>query len=204
MSVRQWPNLGVSTFRWKRTNRAVVFGSIFGSQALNSGAAPVWEVELTGVPQYWAGAIAAQTFLESLDGYTHQIELWNLVQPVPAGTMRGTMTLGFATSQGAANVWISAGSGQGLKTLLAGDLIGIGSGATQQVLRVSQDSMSDANGLINVLVNTPVRNAIAQGSAVTWNKPKALFRQKTLNDGIEYQAVIGQPWSLSLIEDWRT
>lgn len=203
MSVRQWPNLAVSSFRWKRTSRAMVFNSIFGSQALNSGAAPVWEVDLAGVPQYWTGAIAAQTFLESLDGYTHQIELWNLVQPVPAGTMRGTMTLGFAAAQGAPNVWISAGSGQAFKTLLAGDLIGIGSGVTQQVLRVMQDSTADANGLINVLVTTPVRNALSAGSAVTWNRPKALFRQKSINDGIEYQAVIGQPWSLSLVEDWR-
>lgn len=202
MSVRAWPNLGVSTFRWKRTSRAVVFGSIFGSQALNSGAAPVWEVELAGVPQYWAGAIAAQTFLESLDDYTHQIELWNLVQPVPAGTMRGVMTLRDPVAQGQMFI-IPTATGQAGMTLKAGDLLGIGSGPTQQVVRVAADAVADGAGSAYITINSPVRNAFSAGAAVTWDKPKALFRQKSINDGIEYQAVIGSPWSLSLIEDWR-
>jgi hypothetical protein len=202
MTVRAWPSLGVSSFRWSRVSKAAVFSSIFGSQALN-GAAPVWEVQLSGVPQYWPDAIAAQTFIESLDGFTHQVELWNLVQPVPAGTMRGTITLRDPVVQGAMFIIAAGGAGQAGRTLKAGDLLGIGSGLTQQVLRVASDAVADASGNAYVNVNSPVRNAFAAGVSVVWDRPKALFRQKTLGEGIDFQAVIGQPWSLSFVEDWR-
>lgn len=89
------------------------------------------------------------------------------------------------------------------KTLLKNDWLGIGSGLTQQVVKVAADATADINGVISVTTTTPLRNAFAAGAAVTWDKPKALFRQKSLNEGIEYQAVIGQPWALSLREDWR-
>jgi len=202
MSVINWPGFGVDSFRWSLTPKAANFSSIFGQQSL-SGSAPVWEVEMRMVPQYWQQSIAAQTFIESLDGYTNQIALWNLYQPQPAGTLRGSLTLGFATSQGAPNIWIAGGASQAFKTLLAGDLVGIGSGLTQQVLRISQNGATDATGLGNFLVTTPIRNAISAGSAVAWDRPKALFRQKSLVDGIEFVAKVGNSWSLSLIEDFR-
>lgn len=203
MAIIDWPGFEVASFRWKRTPKAATFSSIFGSQSL-VGAAPVWEVQLTGVPQYWKGAVSVSTFLETLDGYRNQLALWNLVQPVPAGSLRGSLTLGFSTSQGATNVWVNGGPTQAFKTLLKGDLVGIGSGLTQQVVRISQDGATDATGLGNFLVTTPVRNFISAGSEVVWNRPRALFRQQTLSDGIEFNAVVGQAWTLSLVEDWRT
>lgn len=202
MTVLTWNDAEVSSFRWKKAHRAAVFASIFGSQSME-GAGPLWEVDLTGVPQYWAEAHQMMAFLESFDGYKNQLELWNLVQPVPLGTMRGTMVLSADAAQGAKTLSIGAGSGQAGTTLLKGDLLGLGSGITQQVVRVAENATADGLGVISIQIGTPLRNAFASGAAVTWNKPKALFRQKTLNEGIEYQAVIGQPWSLSLIEDWR-
>lgn len=202
MTVLTWNNSKVSSFRWKKVHRASVFASIFGSQSME-GAGPLWEVDLTGVPQYWAEAHQMMAFLEAFEGYRNQLELWNLVQPVPLGTMRGTMVLTDDVEQGATSLPISAGIGQAGTTLLRGDLLGLGSGLTQQVVRVSENATADGLGVITVQIGAPLRNAFASGAAVTWNKPKALFRQKTLNEGIEYQAVIGQPWTLSLIEDWR-
>jgi hypothetical protein len=202
MTVLTWDNHKVSSFRWKKVHRASVFASIFGSQSME-GAGPLWEVNLSGVPQYWPEAHQMMAFLESFDGYKNPLELWNLVQPVPLGTMRGAMVLNADAAQGATSLVISAGSGQAGTTLLKGDLLGLGNGITQQVIRVSENATADGSGVITVQIGTPLRNAFASGAAVTWNKPKALFRQKTLNEGIEYQAVIGQPWTLSLIEDWR-
>lgn len=202
MTVLAWPNPKVSSFRWKKAHRAAVFASMFGSQA-REGAVPLWEVDLAGVPQYWPEAHQMVAFLESFGGYTHQLELWNLTQPVPLGTMRGTMLFGASAVQGATSITIDAGVGQALTTLLKGDLIGFGSGLTQQVVRATATATADASGVIVLPIGTPLRNAFAAGDAVTWNKPKALFRQKTLNEGIEYQAVIGQPWALSLLEDVR-
>lgn len=202
MTVLTWNNAKVSSFRWKKAHRAAVFASIFGSQSME-GAGPLWEVDLSGVPQYWGEAQQMEAFLESFEGYKNQLELWYLTRPVPLGTMRGTMVLNADAAQGATSLVISAGSGQAGTTLLRGDLLGLGSGLTQQVVKVMGDDTADGSGVITVQIGTPLRNAFASGAAVTWNKPKALFRQKTLNEGIEYQAVIGQPWTLSLIEDWR-
>jgi hypothetical protein len=202
MSVLAWPNLGVSSFRWKQFNQMAVFRSGFGSQAIVQGS-PLWEVDIIGVPQYWNQANQAVTFFESLGGYTHQLEMYNLTQPVPLGTMRGAMTFAADAAQGAGSIQIAGGLSEAGKTLLKGDLIGFGSGTTQQVVRIMADATADGSGVITVTIGTPLRNAFALGAAVTWEKPKALFRQKSLNEGIEYQAVVGQPWSLSLIEDWR-
>jgi hypothetical protein len=202
MSVIIWPGLKVSSFRWKKTNQAISFGSAFGSQSVDVSPA-VWTVELSGTPQYWAEAVSTEVFLESLNGYTNQLELWNLIRQVPTGTMRGTMVFAADVAQGDVSIQISAGAGEAGKTLLKGDLIGFGNGVTQQVVRIDADAEADVSGNITVSVSTPVRNAFATGDSITWNKPKALFRQKSLNDGIEYGAVIGQPWSLSIIEDWR-
>lgn len=201
MSVIQWPNLGVSSFKWKKAEQALSFRSLFGAQSMAIGSA-FWEIEMAGVPQYWAQANQAVAFFESFNGYTNQLELWNLTQPQPSGTMRGTMTLNASAIQGATSLQIVA-SGEAGKTLLKGDLLGIGTSLTQQVVRIMSDATADGSGIITVTIGTPLRNAFAGGSAVTWNKPKALFRQKTLNEGIEYAAVVGQPWTLSLIEDWR-
>lgn len=202
MSIIVWPSLDVTSFRWKKANQAASFRSIFGSQSIEGGS-PLWEVDMTGIPSYWPEAHQVVAFLESIDGYKNQLELWSLVQPVPIGTMRGTMVLDANAAQGAVTLAISGGVDEAGKTLLAGDLIGFGSGLTQQVVRITANATADAAGVILVTIGTPLRNAFAAGAAVTWNKPKALFRQRSLNEGVEYEAVIGRPWSLSLIEDWR-
>lgn len=202
MSVVTWPNLKTTSIRWDRAVRAVIFQSQFGSQSLGTGLVQ-WEVELAGAPEYWAQADQISAFIESLDGYANQLELWNLARPYPRGTMRGAMTLAADAAQGDTTLQISAGSGEAAKTLLKGDFLGIGSGTTQQVMRNMSDAAADAFGVISFVSGTPLRNAFPAGTPIVWDKPKALFRQKSLAVGIEYQAVIGQPWSLSLVEDWR-
>jgi hypothetical protein len=116
--------------------------------------------------------------------------------------MRGTMVVDVAASAGATTLLIHA-AGEAQKTLLAGDLIGFGTGLSQQVVRISADAISISSGQIFVTIGTPLRAPLAVNDPVRWNRPKALFRQKSLNEGIEYQSIVGQPWSLSLIEDPR-
>lgn len=204
MAVLTWNNAyKVSSFRWNKLRRDVLFSSIFGSQALEGGS-PLWEVDIQGAPQMNVEAHAMVAFLESLEGYRNQLALWNLAQPQPIGTMRGSMTLSSSAAQGAGSLVITAGAGQAGKTLLAGDLLGLGSGLTQQVVRVTANATANGSGVITVAIGTPLRNAFSGGAAVTWDRPTALFRQKSANSGIEYTpGIIGQPWSLSLVEDWR-
>lgn len=91
----------------------------------------------------------------------------------------------------------------GLATLLFGDLLGIGSGSTQQVLSLAADATADAGGAITVNLQAPLRNDFAAGTVLVWDRPKAWFRQKEKNSGIDVTPDGGAPWSLSLIEDWR-
>lgn len=201
MAVITFPDLPVSSFRWRKANQAMVFRSPFGVQSVEASF-PLWEAQLKGVVSYHADAHAMTVFLESLEGYRNQLALWNLAQPVPAGTMRGMMTLAADAAQGAQALLIVAASQAG-HTLLAGDLLGLGAGLTQQVVRVAADAVADGSGVIAVTLGTPLRNAFATGSSVVWDKPKALFRQTATNDGIEFVPGVANGWALSLMEDWR-
>jgi hypothetical protein len=202
MTVLAWPSVRVSSFRWKARNNAIKFESVFGSQSLGV-AAPQWEVEITCVGRRSGKDYAVDTFLEMLAGYGNQVELWNLEQPAPLGSMRGTITLRDPVPQGAKFIIAAGGTGQAGRTLKAGDLLGLGSGLTQQVVRAASDAVADASGNAYVNIVSPMRNAFGAGAAVTWDRPKALFRQASLNEGITYTPGVAQPWSLSLIEDWR-
>lgn len=193
------PNLCTSTFRWKLKRSQVVSVSPFGAQGIEAGT-PQWTCSMTGVPEYTRDAIVLETFLESLAGYRNQVAVYNRAHPVPSGTMRGTMVLSTDADDGDVSLSISAGSGQAGRTLLAGDLIGIGSGLTQQVIRLGADATANGSGVIVVSLNQPLIGDFAAGATVRWDRPEALFRQVQDNLGIEYTPGIGQPWALDLIE----
>ena len=197
--IIEWPDYCVSSFRWSSAEQAIVFKSMFGSQALGV-ASPLWQVEMTGVPTLWPASNEIETFIESIRGYTNQIALWNLAQPVPRGTMRGTLRLVGQELLGSTSLQITGGAAG--STLLKGDLLGLGSTITQQVVRVMADATADGSGNISVTIGTPLRNTFPAATPIIWNKPKALFRQATLADGIQYQPKFGQPWAMSLLESW--
>lgn len=89
------------------------------------------------------------------------------------------------------------------KTLLKGDLLGIGSGVTQQVVMVTANAVSTGQGNIVVNFKTPLRNGFAAGTEVRYDKPKALFRKVESDSSWSSQTVYTGGFDLSLIEDWR-
>lgn len=89
------------------------------------------------------------------------------------------------------------------KTLVAGDLLGLGSGTTQQVVKVVDPSTSISEGLITVNVESWLRNAFADNTPVTWDKPKALFRRKGTETRMDHTRGGVSGIALDLIEDWR-
>ncbi|GGI16454.1 hypothetical protein [Oxalicibacterium faecigallinarum] len=202
MSVRNWPRYGVASFNWTLMPQAIAFKGAFGSQALETGS-PRWEVSLTGIHQKHIKSLEIQRFIESLGGFRHQLALYHLLQPVPRGTLRGSPEVAVLASRGATALTLDAGAAQANRTLLAGDYIGVGANLTQQVLRLDADAIADAAGIITVQLATPLRNDFNVGSAVVWDKPTALFRQRELSTGINFIPKFGQPWSLNLLEDWR-
>jgi hypothetical protein len=91
------------------------------------------------------------------------------------------------------------------KTLKKGDLLGIGSGTTQQVVMVTEDAVSTSQGNITVQFQPPLRNSFPAGQAVVWDKPKALFRRVSNELGWDYRGknTVTSGMTLDLIEDWR-
>lgn len=203
MSIVTWPAFDTEAeFSWTLEDQAVPFKSVFGSQALVIGS-PVWSVRLGGVPLRHADITALQLFIESLSGYRNQVALWHLRRPRPVGTLRGTLVLSGGHAQGATSLTIDGGAGQAGATLVAGDLLGLGSGITQQVVRVIANATANGSGVMTATLGTPLRNAFADGAAVTWDRPCALFRQREIAPPLVYVPGMVQPWALSLLEDWR-
>lgn len=204
MTVIALPDaLCTSSFRWKMIRNQIVSRSPFGSQALEAST-PQWVCNMTGVPEYVREAKILETFLEQLAGVANQVAVYNRAYPVPEGTMRGSMTLYQDAFDGDLSFVVDGGPSQAGATLLKGDLLGIGGVSSQQVHRLSADTLANPSGLIFVPLVAPLRGNFPAGTEVRWDRPAALFRQRQDNEGIEYQpGVIGQPWSLDLIEDWR-
>jgi len=182
---------------WEQARLDMNFASIFGAQAVEVGS-PLWSTTITSSlkrPEQW------QAVMMQLRGRTNQLQLWNFGRPVPKGTMRGTMTAS-AASMGATSMTITA-AGQGGRTLLTGDYLGVGAGVTQQVVMVTADATSNGSGVITVTFEPALRNALSGGAVVTWDRPKALFRRTDSKAGWDYEPGVVKEMSMSLLEDWR-
>lgn len=150
-----------------------------------------------------ANAAEWRNLILSLQGRINQLALYDLGNPAPRGTMRGTLTLSAGVAVGATTISITGGAGQAGTTLLAGDWIGIGSGSTRQLVSVAADATADGSGLISVTINQPARWAQTIGSSVTWDKPTALFRQTSQDSSWTHERAIRSGYLLDLIESWE-
>lgn len=195
-------SLGVAKMSWSQQRRDISFSSVFGSQAVEVSP-PAWVVNLdsTGMKESQAGEW--QALLMNLRGQTNQLALWNLGRPEPIGTMRGNMVLNAAAAQGDVSLSIVDASQAGT-TLVAGDMLGIGTGLTQQLVMVTAAATANGSGVITVTIEPPLRNAHLIGAAVTWNKPKALFRRSSSASSWDYANIVVSGFSLDLVEDVRT
>lgn len=114
----------------------------------------------------------------------------------PRGTLRGTLTLSGSHAQGATTLAIAGSTG----TLLAGDMLGIGSGVgTSQLVMVVADGTH-----ASVTVEPPLRRTFAGGTAVTWDRPVAYYRLG--NEAAQWSYTRGrrtvQGMALDLVESW--
>lgn len=203
MSVITLPStFRIASMTWEQIRNDLEFRSIFGAQVLEASP-PLWAAMLTASIYSETDSGAFQALLMQLRGKTNQLALYNLGRPSPKGTMRGTMTLNSTAAQGATTLSIVA-SGENSKTLLQGDLLGLGTGTTQQVVMVVADATSNGSGEISVTVEPPLRNAHSSAAAVTWDAPKVLFRCREAPAKWEYrQGTMVDGFTLNLIEDVR-
>lgn len=204
MSVITFPTtLTVRSMRWEQQRNDNEYRSVFGAQAVEVSA-PLWAVSIVGKQTDDSSAGEFKALLLSLKGRVNQLEIWDQMRPAPIGTMRGTMTFNAGAAAGATTIAVVA-AGQAAKTLLKGDLLGFGTGITQQVVMVMADATSDGSGIISVTVQPPLRNAFLAAAAVAWDKPKALFRQagSSMRTGWDYSEMLVTGFNLDLLEDWR-
>lgn len=202
MSVITFPStLKVEKSTWSQVRLDLAFSSVFGSQAAEING-PLWEVMISSPAMLENDSGDWQALIMQLRGQTNQLALWNTGRSTPRGTMRGTMTLNSAAVQGATSLSIIAATEAG-NALVTGDLLGVGSGVTQQVVMVVVGGTADISGIINVTTEPPLRNALLLGAAVTWNKPCALFRRKKSTASWDYESILASGFGLELIEDWR-
>lgn len=194
-------SLKVSQSSWSQIRRDVSFDSVFGAQSVEVST-PLWQVSISSPDLLERDSGEWQALMLKLRGQTNQLSLWNHGRPSPRGTMRGTMTLNAAIVQGDVVISIIAAS-EISKTLLVGDLIGVGTGTTQQVVMVVADATSNGSGVISITVEPPVRNAHSSAAAVTHDKPKVLFRRQQSEATWEYSNILASGFSLNLIEDIR-
>jgi hypothetical protein len=203
MSVIVFPSsLKVESSTWSQTRLDLAFDSVFGSQGVEVSP-PLWDVVISSPEMLEQESGEWQSLLMQLRGQTNQLELWNHGRSTPRGTMRGTMTLNIAAAQGDVVLSIIAAT-ETAKTLKAGDLLGIGSATTKQVVMVTADAISDGSGIISVTIEPPLRNSHLIAAVVTWNKPTILFRRKQSQATWDYKNVLASGFSLDLIEDTRT
>lgn len=210
-SVITFPtNIDVVDFTWGQLRNAIEARSTFGAQAVESSV-PLWQVKFTVAPSNddVAGSTSSlmKSILMKLKGRFNRLALWDIGRPAPLGTMRGTMVLNLAATQGDVTLEIYA-AGEFAKTLLAGDMIGIGqsdtAGNLRQVVIVTDDAMSDTDGIITVNIEPPLRNGFAQNYSVAWDKPTALFRRADSISSWTYKGgKIVDGATVNLIEDTR-
>lgn len=204
MAVITFPEtLYVSSMSWGQRRNELASRSVFGAQTTEVSA-PIWIVSLA-IDRLPDDTEAGEwkSLMLRLRGQTNQLALWDQMRPAPNGTMRGTMALDSDAAQGATSIVIDADVGQAATTLLEGDLLGLGSGLTQQVVMVTGDATANGSGVITVNIEPPLRNAFTAGASVTWDKPKALFRRTNSDAQWDYSSVYASGFGLDLIEDWR-
>lgn len=202
MAVITFPiALTASKQTWGQHRQDMEFRSMFGSQSV-AISPPLWVTSLEATENLANYSGAWQSLLLQLRGKENQLAMYNIARPRPIGNMRGTMTFATAVVQGS-SIFTIYSAGQNGKTLLAGDFIGFGNGLTQQLVMLTANATSDANGNIVVSVEPPVNNAFAIGSGITWDYPCALFRRTSSDSTWEHSNIVVNGINLSLIEDTR-
>lgn len=161
-SLRLEPNNRVHTSIFSRRTQVIDF---IGER---------WVATIAIPPNRYAVAQAIEAFFTQLRGMDGTLQLWHLARPAPSGTMRGTPTLSATAAQGAQSLSITT-SVAGV-TVKAGDMLGVGS----QLVMAAADATAAGTALTLPIANR-LRAAVASGSAVVWDRPKATFRQSTDN-----------------------
>lgn len=175
-----------------------------GHTATRLGAPPRWRLRLGSVPALLAADAARwKATALALRGRINHLAVWDITNPVPRGTARGSITLAASAAVGATSVQLT-GITPSTGTLEAGDWLQLGTGVGSHYCMVMAPAVAVA-GAATISIEPPTRQAIASGTAVAWDKPLAHYKLTT--DSQAWQGVPGTTdvggFSFELLEDWR-
>lgn len=206
MAVITLPAIRIMRLEWGQHRADLEFSNgDSGASQSRVLAPPRWLASLNcpdGMNQ--ADAALWRNLILQLKGRVNQLALYDLGNPAPRGTMRGTLTLNTAAAAGDLTLSVTGGAGQAGTTLLAGDWVGVGSGATRQLVSVDTDATANGSGVVSISIAQPMRYAQAGASGVAWDKPTALFRQTSTDSRWAHERAIRSGYSLDLMESWET
>jgi hypothetical protein len=166
---------------------------------------PRWKLSVESPRMLSPAQVAIwQPLVLNLRGRVNHLAMWDAGQPAPLGTMRGTLTVSGTPAAGATSVTITGGVGQAGTTLKANDWLQFGTGLTSQLVNVTADATANGSGVITVTFEPPLRIALTNGSAVTWDRPVAHY--KVVNDSFQlnYEPgfLVKGSVALDLLEQW--
>ncbi len=166
MAIFDWPSaLKPSAMQWGIVKTSVQFRSPYGGtvEAIDFPG-QYWTVGITLPPRRPEQAGLAEAFFERLAGGTDRVRIGHFLRPVPRGTMRGAPTMAAPVVRGALTLTINATG-----TLEAGDMFKV-SGQLFKTLSLCVP----VSGVLTVPLVGRVRNALAAGAAVEWDRPTIL------------------------------
>lgn len=151
-----------------------------------------WEAEISLPPMKRADAEQWVGWLLSLRGRVGTFLLGDPLASSPIGEGGGTPIVRGADQTGD-SITIDGCTANQSKWLARGDYIQLGSGASSQLYKVTQDATTDSFGATTLEIWPELRSSPTDNSTVTVDAPKGLFRLSTneINWSINEASVFG-------------
>lgn len=209
MTVYAWPShFPVSRFEMRIKPNTRVFTSPYtGTTQVLDLLGERWIISLEmPAPSDTIFAARREAFFDRLKGPSNSIAMGHQKLKRPQGTIGGSVASSWKTASGAASTWRTSSGAASTwmagspviafdiaqlantgvirtlpgRTLLAGDLIGMGG----QLVRNMYDTQADSSGNMPFEFQPRARNLIPNGSAVLYDAPTANFILKPGTDGV--------------------
>jgi len=201
MTAYAWPGFPVNRFEMSiRQNLRVFTGPYTPTTQALDLLGERWGITLTLAPTATRDSVTAasiEAFFDRLRGQVNSITLGHLKLTAPQGTMRGSVAAQWKNNASVNANWLNNASqpanwstGEPVtrtaiaqlgntvtigtlpgRTLLAGDLIGLGT----QLVRVMANATADGSGNLAIEFAPRARTAIPAGTTVLWSAPTANF-----------------------------
>lgn len=183
-----------ATWEWGlRANVIVSQSPLNGATTTYEVPGARWRAVLRYPQSMHVDRAAVEAFWASVRGQANRVSLWHIGRPVIRGT---AVSATVAASALASTITVSGTNGQ---TLLAGDMVGLGSSG--QLVMVTADA-TIASGTATVAVSPPVRAAVSGGTTLVTTRPTALFMVDPSAESplIAYSPGLSDTFSVALIE----